>query len=208
MSVPEQRVGGVVLAAGQSTRMGRPKPLLPAGDRSFLVACISALRAGGCDPVVAVVANGSAEAEDVAAEARAAGAEVVWNPEAGSEQIVSLRVGLDALEAQEPEVAGAFVLPVDHPLVAPATVRVLIEAVARGQDAAMVRPVYDGLPGHPTYFPRNTWTALRDRSLPAGARSVLESGAAPIADVAVADAGVLTDIDTPEAYRAVFGEGP
>lgn len=191
-------VAGVVLAGGRSSRMGRSKALLEVDGRSFLAACVRTLRDGGCAPVVVVVPPGaSAEIE----EAGRAGARAVETAEPGGEQVDSLRRGLDALGGE----GAAVVLPVDHPLVRPATVRALVDAAA-GAAGAVVRPTVGGEPGHPTLFPRSIWAALRDPSLPRGARSVVE--AARTVDVPVDDPGVLADIDTPEAYRRFVEEAP
>ncbi len=205
MTGPVQRVGGVVLAAGRSTRMGRPKALLPAGDRPFVAACVAALGEGGCDPVLAVV--GRAAGEEAAAAARGAGAIVVWNRAEDAEQLDSLRLALDCLDTLEPEADGALVLPVDHPLVAPATVQVLLVAAA-GDPAVVVRPVHDGRPGHPTLFRRSIWARLAEAELAEGARSVIEAPETEVRDVVVEDDGVATDIDTPEEYRRTFGRTP
>jgi CTP:molybdopterin cytidylyltransferase MocA len=151
---------GIVLAAGRSERMGRSKALLPTGDDSFLRAAVETLSAGGCDPVVVV--TGSEEAE---AEAKSAGAEVVWNDARDAEQIDSLRLGLSARAEAAFACAAAVVLPVDHPLVQVDTVRALIEA-AGARPGAVVRPVLDGQPGHPTLFPRSVWARLLDPELP------------------------------------------
>lgn len=190
-------VAGLVLAAGRSRRMGEPKPLLELDGRTFLRATIEALRGGGCDPVAAVVASPDAEAA-----AREAGARVAEG-RPGGEQIDSLRSGLDALSR---DVDAAVVLPVDHPQVRAATVEALLTAW-RSDPEAVVRPVHDGKPGHPTVFPRRVWDALRDPSLERGARSVVE--AARVIDVPVDDPGILVDIDTPEAYERHAGpDGP
>jgi xanthine dehydrogenase accessory factor len=193
------RVLGIVLAAGRSERMGRPKPLLPYGERSFLRASIETLADGGCATVAAVVASREAELE-----ARSAGAVVVWNDATASEQIDSLRLGLDAAEDG---VTGALVLPVDHPLVATATVDALLSAHAARPDA-VVRPTRAGRPGHPTLFPRSVWPALRDAGLPDGARSVVEDPTTETIDVPVEDDGVLADVDTPSAYERYLGSPP
>lgn len=188
--------GGIVLAAGDSTRMGRPKPLLRADGRTFLERAITVLLEGGCAEVVAVLsADGAAEEE-----ARSAGARLVLNRATRSQQIDSLRLGLASLA---PESAAAVVLPVDHPLVRTATVAALIghwRATAdSGATSPVIRPVHDGRPGHPTLFPRSMWTALM-APLPQGARTVVEEGRHPTDDVPVADPGILADIDTPEAF--------
>ncbi len=184
---------GLVLAAGRSSRMGEPKALLELEGRTFLQACVETLAAGGCGSVTAVVAS-----PDAAFAARSAGAAIAQGRPDG-EQIDSLRGGLEELDSQ---VAAALVLPVDHPRVRPATVAALLAAWDR-DPGAIVRPVHDGRPGHPTLFPRTTWPALGDASLPDGARTVVESER--VVDVAVDDPGVLIDIDTPDDLQRERG---
>lgn len=171
-----------------------------------MAACVDTLRAGGCDPVIAIVSEAAAGGEAAADEARAAGAVVAWNRETDSEQIDSLRIGLERLETMEPEADAALALPVDHPLVDAATVRSLLDA-ARAEPGATIRPTYDGRPGHPTLFPRTLWPRLA-ASLPEGARSLLHADDVPVLDVPVPDGGVTTDIDTPEVYRDALGGEP
>lgn len=208
---PHPPVGGIVLAAGRSMRMGRPKPLLELGDRSFLDACVSTLRQGGCAAVVTVLAGEADREQEI--RARAAGAIVVRNDAARSEQVDSLRLGLEALEAGEVDgqvdgrMSAALVLPVDHPLVTPDTVRILLAQGAAHPDV-IVRPIHGGRPGHPTLFPRSLWPALGDPELRRGARSVVESPETRTVDVDVADPGVVADIDTPGAYRRYVGGTP
>lgn len=188
---PEGSVGGVVLAAGRSTRMGRTKPLLEVGGETFLSRAIGALRDGGCETIVVVAGYG----DETAANARDAGALVVRNRDLDSEQIDSLRLALGALPDGT---RAAVVLPVDHPLVRGTTVAALIARWREAPDR-IVRPVHEGRPGHPTVFPRVVWPDLAPR-LPRGARTLVEDAAHATLDVAVHDTGVIADIDTPEAY--------
>lgn len=196
---PPHRVAGVVPCAGRSARMGRSKALLDAGGRSFLSAVVGALVGGGCDPVVVVVGPGQ---EDEARRAQAAGAIVLENPEPGDGPITSLRVALASLDA---EVDGVAFLPVDHPLVAPETVAALVEELLGG-DAPLVLPTVDGRRGHPVLFRRTLFAELMTGDLEEGARSVVHRHLDRAALVDVADHGTVTDIDTPEAYRAAFLE--
>lgn len=183
-------VAGIVLAAGRSRRMGTPKATLPLDGATFLEHAIDVLRAGGCEPVVAVV-------RDADAVPGGSGAVVVVNEADGSEQVDSLRMALDALD---PRVVAAAVLPVDHPLVKPETVAALLVAYRQG-GADIVRPVHDGVGGHPTLLARSLFPALRHGTLPAGAQTVVEGNPDLRLDLEVDDAGVVTDIDTPEEYR-------
>ena len=192
------KVAGIVLAAGRSARMGRPKSLLEIGDRTFLERAIGILERGGCTDVIAVLARG--EAEGRAGElARAHGAKPVESP--GGEQIDSLRMGLAAVPAGA---AAAVVLPVDHPLADALTVAVLIgEYEATG--APIVRPVYHDRPGHPILLARVLWPELADPTLEQGARDVIHHHAEEIHDVPIDDRGVTVDVDTPADYQREIG---
>lgn len=195
-STDDGAVGGVILAAGRSERMGEPKALLDVAGRTFLAAATAALLEGGCSDVVVVVADAA-----VAGAAEKLPVTTARNV-SGSTQLDSLLVGLAELPQH---VTGAVVLPVDHPLVRPQTVRALIDAGHVSSDA-IIRPTCGGDPGHPTLFPRALWSLLADPTLPRGARSVVESPETRTVDVEVEDAGVLADIDTPFAYRRLVVE--
>lgn len=201
MTAAAPEIAGVVLAAGRSSRMGRPKALLPVGDRTFLERALETLRAGGCQPLVAVVPRGQ-EMTAIGTRAADQGATVVENPEPGAEQIDSLRRGLSALSST---VLAAVVLPVDHPKADAATVTALIAAF-RARGAPIVRPVHDGTPGHPVLFARETWSELAEPDLMHGAREVVHRHHAEIEDVAVGDAGVTVDVNTPEEYARAVGD--
>lgn len=194
------KVAGVVPAAGASTRMGAPKALLDAGGRSFVSAAVEALIGGGCDPVAVVVGPGQ---DEVARKARAAGAMVLVNPDPGEGPITSLRLALAALG---PEARGVAFLPVDHPRVRPETVALLVETCL-STEAPLVLPTLRGRRGHPAIFGRRLFPRLMDPGLEGGARSVVHQHLGEAVLVEVEDAGVLEDIDTPDAYRTAFGPG-
>lgn len=192
------RVAGVVPCAGASTRMGTSKALLDAGGRSFLAAVVGSLFGGGCDPVVVVVGPGQ---EDERRRATAAGALVLDNPDPGEGPITSLRLALAALGEQ---VDGVAFCPVDHPMVRPETVAELLDAFTGG-GAPVVLPVHQDRGGHPTLFRHTIFAELADPALEGGARTVVRRHLQQAIQLQVDDAGVVTDIDTPEAYRAAMG---
>lgn len=181
--------------------MGTSKALLDAGGRSFVAAVVGSLVGGGCDPVLVVVAPGQ---EDEARRARAAGALVLENPDPGEGPITSLRLALAYLGG---EVGGVALCPVDHPLVMPETVARLLEVFSSG-DAPVILPVHGGHGGHPTLFRRSIFAELTDPELAGGARTVVHRHAERAHRIEVDDPGVVTDIDTPEAYRQAVEQRP
>jgi CTP:molybdopterin cytidylyltransferase MocA len=195
-------VGGVVLAAGRSARMGESKALLEIDGETFLERAIGILQGGGCGVVAVVLAAGDA-GRRAGELARARGALAVENRLEAAEQIDSLRIGLAALPA---EAEAAIALPVDHPLADAQTVAALIRTF-HSSGAPIVRPVYRDRPGHPVLFARAVWEELADPDLAEGARDVVHRHAEEIRDVAIDDRGVTVDVDTPDDYLREVAPG-
>jgi CTP:molybdopterin cytidylyltransferase MocA len=193
-------IAGIVLAGGESLRMGRPKALLAIGAETFLERAIRTLRAGGCQDIVVVLGGEDREIAGLAARTGARGAP---GPGPGSEQIDSLRAGLRGLPLAA---EAAVVLPVDHPLVRPTTVAALVAAFRSG-GAPVVRPAMRGRHGHPVLFAAAVFDELLHGELAEGARSVIRKHAPQVLDVEVDDPGVLADVDTPDDYERHLG-GP
>lgn len=192
---------GVVLAAGSSRRMGRPKPFLEIRGRTFLDAAISTLRDGGCDEVIVVtgVADDPVSVR-VAEAARAAGALVLTNQWPDSEQVESLRAAIRSLS---PAVGAIVATPVDVPDVDNSVVSELVRR-HRATGASVVIPVHQSRRGHPTLFGRALFAELLRDDLPEGARTVIEAHAEEVEEVEVDEAGVLLDVDFPDQYRALI----
>ncbi|HEX2187882.1 MAG TPA: nucleotidyltransferase family protein [Longimicrobiaceae bacterium] len=195
-------IAGIVLAAGRSRRMGEPKPLLRWRGEPFLDRVVGALRDGGCDPVLVVVAPPASDpaAARIAEAARGAGAEVVVNPVPDAEQVDSLRAGLAALP---PAAEAAIVAPADVPGIDAAAVRALAGAF-RARGAPVVRATHGGLHGHPVLFARRVFPELFAEPLPEGARGVVHAHAREVEEVEVPSPGVLLDVDTPADYRRLL----
>jgi molybdenum cofactor cytidylyltransferase len=194
-------VRAIVLAAGESRRMGRPKaglPVSPDGP-TFAVTLVDALRLS-CIADVTVVAGAHPAAVRHALAARP-GTRVVDHPGWREGQLSSLRAGLAAVEA--PDLEAVIVALVDCPLVRPATIETLVEAWRRTQ-APIVRPALGDRHGHPVIFDRVTFADLRTAPLDRGAKAVIEIWRSGLLDLPVDDAGVLADIDTPGDYDAAL----
>ena len=189
----------IILAAGASIRMGRPKALLDAGGRTFIRTILDALRNGGVPEAVVVVRPGQPL---VIEEVEASGfGRAVVNPRADEGQLSSLLAGLAAID--RPGVDAALVTLVDVPLIGAAAIRVLL-ARAAASEASILRAVHAGAHGHPVIFKRRVFAALRAADPAVGAKAVVR--AAGVEDVDVGDAGVSHDVDTPADYARLFGK--
>lgn len=186
-------VDAVILAAGLSTRMEKPKPLLEVGNETFLEHAIHVLKEGGCRYIVAVL-NGEDDWQQRLADATGAAVVINGNPE--SQQLDSLRLGIAALPEDWSAVA---VLPVDVPLVAAETVRALVEACAE-QPAPVTLPFHNGVAGHPVVIGRSIADEVMKRHWDEGVRSLIMTHARDLREVRVIDPGILIDVDTPEDY--------
>lgn len=186
-------VYGVVLAAGYSIRMERPKALLEIGQQTFLERAVRVLLEGGCRSVLVVLNGEDARVEELAV---AAGAGVVLNRDSASEQLDSVRAGVRALPADWAAVA---LLPVDVPLVSVETVVQLVDAF-REQPAPVLLPFHNGVAGHPVLLSRGIAAELLERQWEEGVRSLIMSHARDLREVRVEDPGILIDVDTPEDY--------
>lgn len=196
-------IPAVVLAAGASRRMGRPKALLQLGGRTFVLSVVDALSTAGITDIFVIVRRDTHDAI-AAALSDIPAVRVLVNMHADDGQLSSLITGLDT--ADVPGVSGVLVTLVDVPLVTPATVRTLI-ARAAVSASPILRAVHDGRHGHPVIFKREVFAALRGADPSVGAKAIMrEIG---VEDIEVDDPGILQDFDTPDDYRRLLaGEIP
>ena len=192
--MPESAVAGVVLAAGGSTRFGRPKQLLPWEDRPMIAHVADTAWAAGLDPVI-VVTGAAAEASTAALANRPV--QILRNYHWEEGLSTSLNLGVAALP---PEAEAAVFLQVDQPLITPPFLRAL---VARWQEsqADIVVPTWEGRYGSPVLFSQTRFPELAQCAGDVGGRTLLKRYADRIATLPVSDPELLTDVDTPEAYE-------
>jgi len=182
------RFAGLILAGGEGKRFGGPKAFARLPDRrTFLEACCETLTEAGARPVAATLPPA------FAAEA-IPGLRPVPLPGPGLDMLGSLRWGLRHLISDR-EWEAVVVLPVDHPLVSPNSVR---ELVAVDRQAAI--PSFRGKHGHPICLHREVAEGIaRDRLGGETLRDIL--GEVGAVDVAVDDPGVIANCNTPRALR-------
>ena len=194
-------IPAIVLAAGRSSRMGRAKATLPAGDgHTFLTRIVRTFLDAGVDDVIVVVGH---DADPIASSFSESGlpARFVVNREYDRGQLSSLLAGLGVVD--RPGVSATLVTLVDVPLVSAATVRVVIETYRRTR-APIVRPTSGDRHGHPLLIDRVLFEKLRAADPSAGAKPIVCAYASADGDIAVDDEGAFTDIDTEEEYRKAF----
>jgi molybdenum cofactor cytidylyltransferase len=188
----------IVLAAGRSSRMGRAKATLPAGDgHTFLTRIVQTFLDADVDDVIVVVGH---DAEAIAASFSQSGlpARFVVNRDYDRGQLSSLLAGLDVID--RPGVAAVLVTLVDVPLVSPATVRAVIDSYRRTR-APIVRPTSGDRHGHPLLIDRSIFSGLRAADPSTGAKPIVRAHATAAGDIPIDDEGAFTDIDTEEDYR-------
>jgi molybdenum cofactor cytidylyltransferase len=191
-------VPALVLAAGRSTRMGRPKATLPIGERdTFLSRIVRTFLTAGVDDIVIVLGH---DADVVAASFAATGlpARFVLNQQYDRGQLSSLCAGLAVVD--RPGIAAVLVTLVDVPLVSADTVRAVLDRY-RERRALIVRPVDGERHGHPLLIDRALFDELRRAPDASGAKPIVRAHSSPDGDVAVIDEGAFADIDTMEDYE-------
>lgn len=196
-------IAAILLAAGESRRMGSPKALLTVENTTFLGRILETLATaptpeiGTIRVVLGSRANDIREASASVFSRFASRVEVLENPMWRKGQVSSLRAGLEGLESTGAE--GALVALVDHPFVTTATVAA-IAAAWRAEPRRIVIPTFRGRRGHPVVFPRALWPELRTSPDQVGARAVVLAHHREILELPVEDEGIVKDIDTREQY--------
>ena len=185
----------LVLAAGASRRLGRPKQLLGYRGTTLLGATLARVREAGLDQVV--VALGGA-ADEVRDRVDLAGADVVLNPDFGEGCATTIRTSLDHVRE---DAAGVVLLLGDQPGVTTATIEALVRG-ARGHAVGVCE--YDDALGHPLWFDRRMFDTLRGLHGDKAVWKLVEGGD----DVVhVRRPGpVPADVDTWDDYRALLEE--
>ncbi len=192
-------IGAVVLAAGSSSRMGRPKQALQFDGHSLLRRATLAALGGGCGPVIVVT---GAHAELSRAELNALEVREVFNPHWQTGMASSIRTGLEGLLAANPNASAAVFLLCDQPRLTPDVISGLI-AAHRGTRRPIIASAYGGSVGAPALFGRSLFARLAGLRGSAGAKHVIEENASDAHFLPFP--GGEVDVDTPDDFSRLIG---
>jgi CTP:molybdopterin cytidylyltransferase MocA len=189
---PESNIAGLILAAGESRRMGYPKALLRYRDETFLDTLIG-LFAERCSSVVVVL---GARAEEIRSRT-VRPATFVVNPEYLRGMTTSMQCGLRAVS---PDAGRVLFTLVDHPAVAPVTLDRLLAA-----GSPLCVPRYKGRRGHPIVFTSRLIPEFLSLPETGAARDTVRVHADETEYLDLDDEGIVADIDDLAAYRGLIG---
>ncbi len=203
----------VILSAGESRRMGRPKALVPFPDilnqeqagltpaptaqKTFLEHLIEVTRHPRTGVLRVVVGPHAAE---IRARVKLDEGAIVFNPDWQRGQLSSLQAAIRSLPAGKTE--GILICLVDHPLISAALVASLIKTFDRDKNRIVI-PAYRGRRGHPVIFPSALFEELLSAPPEVGARTVVHAHANDVVEVPVQEEGVLLNLNDPESIARI-----
>ena len=189
----------VVLSAGESSRMGSPKALLPISGMPFIEEIVRALKGTKVDEILVVLGHHAAEIQERIAHLPIT---VVVNEDYKKGQLSSLVAALRSLQSRtdSAKIDGLLVHLVDHPFISPPLVDEMIDRFYQSRKLIVV-PRCRGRRGHPVLFSRALFSELLSTPVDQGAKAVVHAHRDQTLEVETEYEGVTIDIDTPEEYR-------
>ena len=189
-------IAAIVLAAGQSSRMGQPKALLKIGNVSFLNYIIKQVKKAGLKKIIVVI---GANRREIEAELKNYKGDVIINHFFERGQLSSIIAGLEKIRGDK-KVKGFLVCLVDHPLPKAATMKKIVQQFTKNKKLIAL-PKYQSAHGHPILFSSALIDELTNASMEIGARQVVWNHSQDIWEVETNDEGVIANIDTPDDYK-------
>ena len=195
-------VTAIILAAGDSSRMGSPKALLDFDGRPMIELVIETARAGGCTGVLVVL---GADAEAIKTGADLTGCTLLVNEHTEQGQISSIKLGMRSLDFSND---ACIVWPVDCPLAGAGDVKALIDTYKQWR-ASLMRifiPTFKGERGHPMLVDIGFRQPFMELGPDETAHKVIEDKYDQVKEVETDNHGVLSDVDTPADYDRVLAD--
>jgi molybdenum cofactor cytidylyltransferase len=189
-------IAAVVLSAGESSRMGQPKALLPIEGETFIGRIVASLKQTQVGKIIVVLGHNS---DQLAAAIRPLPVEILINPNYQLGQLSSLQVAVRNL-LPDADCDGMLVHLVDHPYIDASLVDRMIQQFYESKNDIVV-PRCRGKRGHPVLFSRRLFDELLDAPMDQGAKAVVNAHRDETLEIETDEEGITVDIDTPELYR-------
>jgi molybdenum cofactor cytidylyltransferase len=192
-------LAALILSAGASSRMGRPKALIPYREGTFLEHLLDVTRHPKIGVARVVLGAG---AEEIRTAAKLDPSAVVVNHEWEKGQLSSICAGVRSLANLETD--GVVICPVDHPLVSAALVAELVEQFYES-GKSIVLPTYNGRRGHPVIFSSALYGELLSAPSDRGARAVVWAHGSDVLEVPTEEEGILLNLNNPDMLKYAIG---
>ncbi len=190
---------GLILAAGESKRMGLPKLLLPYGEKTVIETVLTVVKQSKLDQSLVVV---HPDDRDISPLAKRMGFEIAVNPEPARGMLSSIIAGLERI----PEKVEAVVLVLgDQPGISASAIDLLIIAY-RLKEKGLVLPIYQGKRGHPILFDLKYRMEIKNLNPEIGLKQLIQLHPEDILEIPVNEPGIIYDLDTPEDYALFYSE--
>jgi molybdenum cofactor cytidylyltransferase len=189
----------VILAAGESKRMGSPKALLPYHDRTFLEHLIEITRHPKIGSQLIVLGAG---ADAISNHVGLNPAMTVVNPDWESGQLSSIKAAVKSIGSKPTD--GILLCLVDHPLISSGLIGNLVEAFYRS-NKLIALPTFRGKRGHPVIFSAKLFAELLAAPEATGARAVVWNHTAEVCEVPTTEEGIILNLNDPETFHSATG---
>lgn len=187
-------ISAIILAAGQSKRMGRSKMILPWGNTTVLGKVIETIKQAGVGDILVVTGGERAQVETIVAKYKV---RMIRNENFESEEMItSIQLGL---REQHAESVAALICLGDQPQVEESSVRSICEAFQK-KNSSIIVPSYQNRRGHPWLIARELWNEVLGMRAPESMRDFLHKHNKDILYVEHKSPNILQDLDTPEDY--------
>src|SRR5262245_23006990 len=189
-------IAAVILSAGESSRMGRPKALLPIDGETFIEKIVATLKNTTVGKIIVILGH---NADEMKRRMAHLSVELLINPDYKLGQLSSLQVAVRRLE-KDPDCAGMLVHLVDHPYIDAKLTEAMIERFSTSGKLIVV-PRHKGKRGHPVIFSRKLFGELLAAPMDQGAKAVVNAHRSDTLEIETENEGITVDVDTPELYR-------
>jgi molybdenum cofactor cytidylyltransferase len=186
----------VVLSAGESSRMGQPKALLPIDGQTFIERIVAALKQTKVGKIIVILGHNARELQSKISHLPV---EILINTDYKLGQLSSLQLAVRNLQP-DLDCDGMLVHLVDHPYLAPALVEEMIRRFYETRKRIIV-PIFHGKRGHPVIFSNALFDEILSAPMEEGAKAVVNAHRAETLEIETEEEGIAVDIDTPELYQ-------